>query len=82
MKQAVEKSVEYDIEIERRVRYKKIMPVEQAQDTGVTLKEETNTQMLECIDQFHTEFQTRLKAVTEVAASYESGQIKSILCAT
>ena len=49
-----EKSVEYDIEIERRVRYNKMMPGEQAQDTGLTLKEEIKTQMLECIDRFHT----------------------------
>ena len=38
MKQALEKSVEYVIEIKRRVRYKKMMPGEQAQDTGLTLK--------------------------------------------
>ena len=27
-----------------------MMPGEQARDTGLTLKEETKTQMLECID--------------------------------
>ena len=40
MKQAIEKSVEYDLEIER---YKKIMPGEQARDAGLTLKEETKS---------------------------------------
>ena len=40
MKQAIEKSVEYDLEIER---YKKIMPEEQARDAGLTLKEETKS---------------------------------------
>ena len=59
-----------------------MMPGEQAQDTGLTLKKETKTQMLECIDHFHTEFQTRLKAIKEVAAMFESVQTKSILCAT
>ena len=38
MKQALEKTVEYDIEIERRVQYNKMIPGEQAQDTGLTLK--------------------------------------------
>ena len=38
--------------------------------------------MLECIDHFHTEFQTRLKAIKEVAAMFESVQTKSLLCAT
>ena len=38
--------------------------------------------MLECIDHFHTELQTRLKTIKEVAAMYESVQTKSILCAT
>ena len=40
MKQAIEKSVEYDLEIER---YKKIMPGEHARDAGLTLKEETKS---------------------------------------
>ena len=40
MKQAIEKSVEYDLEIER---YKKMMPGEQARDAGLTLKEETKS---------------------------------------
>ena len=35
MKQALEKSVEYDIEIERRVWYNKMMPGEQARDVGL-----------------------------------------------
>ena len=81
IQQALDKSVEYDIEIERRVRYKKMMPGEQARDAGLTLKEETKTQMLECIDRFHTELQTRLKAIKEVAAMFESVQTKSILSA-
>ena len=38
--------------------------------------------MLECIDHFHTEFQTRLKAIKGVAAMFESVQTKIILCAT
>ena len=82
MKLALEKSVECVIEIKRRVRYKKMMPGEQAQDTGLTLKEETKRQMLECIDCVHTEFQTRLKAIEEVAAMFESVQTNCILCAT
>ena len=59
-----------------------MMPGEQARDAGLTLKEGTKMQMLECIDHFHTEFQTWLKAIKEVAAMFESVQTKSLLCAT
>ena len=38
--------------------------------------------MLECIDHTHTELQTRLKAINEVAVMFESAQTKNILCAT
>ena len=71
MKQALEKSVEYDIEIERRVRCKKMMPGEQARDVGLTLKEETKTQMLECIDHFHTELQTQSKKLQPCLNQYK-----------
>ena len=37
--------------------------------------------MLECIDHFHTGFETRLKAIKEVAAMFVSVKTKSILCA-
>ena len=41
-------------------------------------KKLSQAQMLECIDHTHTELQTRLKAIKEVAAMFES----VILCAT
>ena len=71
MKQALEKSVEYNIEIERRVQCKRMMPGEQARDAGLTLKEETKTQMLECIDHFHTELQMQSKKLQPCLNQYK-----------
>ena len=74
--------MEYDIDVERRVRYKKMMPGELARDAGLTLKEENQRGMHKCIDRFHTELQTRLKAIKDVADMFEAVQIKSLITAS
>ena len=81
IQKALIKSVEYDIDVERRVRYKKMMPGELARDAGLTLKEENQRDMLKCIDRFHTELQTRLKAIKYVADMFEAVQTKSLITA-
>ena len=42
-------------------------------DVGLTLQEENNRAMLECIDRFHSELQIRSRAIKEVAARYVRG---------
>ena len=48
-----------------------MMPGEQARDAGLTLKEETKTQMLECIDHFHTELQMQSKKLQPCLNQYK-----------
>lgn len=82
IEQALLKSDQYGIPVERRLRFKKRMAGEQLRDTGLTLQEENNRAMLECIDRFHSELQTRSTAIKEVADMFEAVQAKSLLSAT
>ena len=82
IEQALLKSDQYGIPFERRLRFKKRIAGEQLMDTGLNLQEENNKAMLECIDCFHSELQTRLTAIKEVANMFEAVQTKSLLSAT
>ncbi|KAM9311655.1 zinc finger MYM-type protein 1-like [Gastrophryne carolinensis] len=83
IQQALLKADEYGIAVERRARFKKRMAGEPARDAGRTsLQEENKRAMLECIDRFHLELQTRLRAILEVAGMFEAIQAKSLISAT
>ncbi|XP_053569321.1 LOW QUALITY PROTEIN: zinc finger MYM-type protein 1-like [Bombina bombina] len=82
IEQALLKSEEYGIAVERRARFKKRMPGEQARDAGLSLQEENKRGMLECIDRFHSEIQNRSRAIMEVAGMFEAVQAKSLISAT
>ena len=58
------------------------MAGEQLRETGFTLQEENNRAILECIDRFHSELQTRSTAIKEVANMFEAVQTKSFLSVT
>ena len=76
--QALEKSLEYGIQTERRVRCKKIMPGEIARDSGFTLKDEIK-KMYQCIDRFYTEIDTRSKSMKVIAEMFVCVTPKSII---
>ena len=48
-----------------------MMPGEQARDAGLTLKEGTKMQMLECIDHFHTELHMQSKKLQPCLNQYK-----------
>ena len=58
------------------------MAGEQLRDVGLSLQEENNKAMLECIDRFHSELQIRSTAVKEVADMFEAVQAKSLISAS
>ena len=66
IERALEKSKEYEIPVERRIRRKKTMPGEQAQDKG--LQEENKRAVLKCVDRFHSELEKRSKAIKDITA--------------
>ncbi|KAL4718380.1 hypothetical protein ACJJTC_009057 [Scirpophaga incertulas] len=70
---AVQKSEKYNISMERRIRRKKRMPGELASstDAGLTLRAELQKDMLECIDRFNIELETRVKSIKDVASLFE-----------
>ncbi|XP_056392625.1 zinc finger MYM-type protein 1-like [Hyla sarda] len=83
IQQALLKAEEHGIAVERRARFKKRMAGELARDSGsISLQEENKRAMLECIDRFHSELQTRLRAIMEVAGMFEAVQAKSLISAT
>ena len=82
IEQALLKSDQYGISVEKRVRFKKRMAGEQLRDAGLTMQEENRRAMLECIDRFHSELQIRSTAIKEVADMFEVVQSKSLLSAT
>jgi len=86
MEQALLKS-EYGIAVERRVGFKKRMAGEQASDAGLSVQEENKGQCLSalmflCIDRFHSELETRSRAIKDLADTFESVQLKSLTPAT
>jgi len=82
IEQALLKSDQYGISVNRRLRFKKRMAGVQLRDAGLSLKEENNRAMLECIDRFHSELQIRSTAIKEVADMFEAVQAKSLLSAS
>ena len=61
IERALERSKEYEIPVERRIRRKKTMPGEQAQDEGLSLQEENKRAVLECVDRFHSDLDKKIK---------------------
>ena len=87
IQQALLKSEEYGIAVERRVGFKKRMAGEQASDAGLSVQEENKGQCLSalmflCIDRFHSELETRSRAIKDLADTFESVQLKSLTPAT
>lgn len=80
---ALQKSDEYNLPTEKRIRRKKRMPgeLESSTDAGLTLRAELQKDMLECLDRFHTELETRSKSIKDVAALFEVVQPKTLLLA-
>ena len=58
------------------------MGVKEEQDAGLTLQEENNRAMLECIDRFHGEVEIRSRAINEIAALFESISPNSLIVAS
>ena len=52
IEQALLKSDQYGISVERRLRFKKRMAEEQLRDAEISLREESSLEILECIDPF------------------------------
>lgn len=82
IEQALLKSDQYGISVEKRLRFKKRMAGEQLRDAGLSLREENSREMLECIDRFHSELQMRSKAIKELADMFGAVQPKSLLSAS
>ncbi len=82
IEQALLKSNQYGISLERSVRFKKRMAGEEATAAQLTLQEENKRAMLECIDRFHSELEIRSRTIKEVADMFEAVQVKSLLSAT
>ncbi|XP_061385406.1 uncharacterized protein LOC133320791 [Danaus plexippus] len=80
---AVQKSEEYSISMERRIRRKKRMPGELASstDAGLTLRAELQKDMLECLDRFNIELETRVKSIKDVTSLIEVVRSKTLLSA-
>lgn len=78
---ATKKSEDYDIPTEKRLRRKKRMVGEMASEAGLTLKEELQKDMLECLDRFRVELQTRSKSLQDVASLFEIVQTNALLLA-
>ncbi|GBP23360.1 hypothetical protein EVAR_22218_1 [Eumeta japonica] len=76
---AVQKSEQYNISMERRIRRKKCMPGELASsaDDGLTLRAELQNDMLECLDRLNIELEKRVKSIKDVASLFEVVQSKT-----
>jgi len=57
------------------------MPGEEATDAGLSLQQETKKAMLECLDRFHIELDTRAKAVNDILLTLCAIQPDNIICA-
>ncbi|CAN7938939.1 unnamed protein product [Ixodes hexagonus] len=82
LEQALVKSNELGIAVERRVRLKKRMAGEQVRDSGLSLQEENRRAMLECTDRFDAELQIRSKALLELTTLFGPLEAKSLLYST
>ncbi|XP_063794591.1 zinc finger MYM-type protein 1-like [Pseudophryne corroboree] len=82
IEEALSKSAEYGIAVQRRARFKKRLAGEQASDAGLSLQEENKRAMFECIDRFLSELQIRSRAIQEISAMFEAVQAKSLISAT
>ncbi|XP_077516530.1 uncharacterized protein LOC144126329 [Amblyomma americanum] len=58
------------------------MSDEQARDSGLSLQEENERVMLECIDRFYAELCMRSKVILELASLFEPLEAKSLLYST
>lgn len=67
--------------MERRIRRKKRMPGELASstDAGLTLRAELQKDMLECLDRFNIELETRVKSIKDASSLLEVVQSKTLL---
>lgn len=67
------KSQEFDIEIEnrQRVRKRKLLPGELATDSNLTVLEENQRSMYECLDRFVQELQERLGAMRKISNTFQ-----------
>jgi len=81
IQQALAKCEEHDIPFEKRIRRKRKMPGEEARDSGLSLQQETKRAMLECLDRFHVELDTRGKAVNDILLTFCVVQPDSLICA-
>ncbi|GBP49805.1 hypothetical protein EVAR_83754_1 [Eumeta japonica] len=80
---ATEKCEDLDISIERRGRrFQKRMPGELARDAGLTLPEELQRAMLECLDRFYEELEHRYKAMDDILITFGVVQPKTLLTST
>ncbi len=82
IQQALAKCEELNISTEKRTRRKSRMPGEEARDAGLSLQQETKKAMLECLDRFHIELDTRGKAVNDILLTFCAVQPDHIICAS
>lgn len=81
VQQALAKCEELDIPTEKRIIRKRRLPGEEARDAGLSLQQETKRAMLECLDRFHMELDTRGKAVNDILLTFSAVQPDHIICA-
>jgi hypothetical protein len=81
VQQALAKCEELDIPTGKRIRRKRRMPGEKARDAGLSLQQEIKRAMLECLDRFHIELDTRGKAVNDILLPFCAVQPDHIICA-
>ena len=81
LQQALAKCEELDIPTEKRIIRKRRLPGEEARDAGLSLQQETKRAMLECLDRFHMELDTRGKAVNDILLTFSAVQPDHIICA-
>jgi hypothetical protein len=81
VQQALAKCEELDIPTEKSIRRKRRIPGEEARDVALSLQQETKRAMLECLDRFHIELDTRGKAVYDNLLTFCAVQPDHIVCA-
>ena len=79
IQRSVAKAKEYDINVEKRVSYKKRMPGEEARDIGLSLQGEIRRGMLECTDRFYEELVTRSNAMNKIAELFKAVSPSSLI---
>jgi hypothetical protein len=70
VRQALSKCLELGISTEKRTRRRKKMPGEEANDAGLSLQQETKKSMLECLDRFQMELETRGRAMKDILHTF------------